>query len=218
VITHNSDLLTDLEPEALLATHDSGRYPATLAVSLVDSGADLKLDGARVERFVDRRLDPHEAGATFIGMGVFTREALEFLPSTVPAGLGETLLKTLAERGMLGIHLHDGYALDVGTFPRYLQASLDVLYERAPARPSLRGWSHGEVVEVDGGRAWHGDRSLVVRSSLGPGAILLDGAIVEDGARVKDSVVFGGGVVPAGTELDRSVWFGGRAIPAGAEV
>src|SRR5688500_11624148 len=151
VLTWNGDLVTDLDPGALLETHLASGAPATLAVVEVSSGADLRLADGSVSAFVDRRRNPEVAGARFMGAAVFERSALERLPSERPAGLGETLLRDLAASGDLAVHLFNGYWTDVGTPEAYLNASLDLLYERAPSAPVALP---GDVVDVQGGRAY----------------------------------------------------------------
>ncbi|HYO60755.1 MAG TPA: NDP-sugar synthase [Actinomycetota bacterium] len=210
VLTWNADLLTDLAAGDLLAAHEASGAPATIAVAEVGSGADFVVDGGRAVGFVDRRVDPGLAGVVFIGAAVFERAALDALPSTRPLGLGETLLASLARAGELGIHRHRGYWRDVGSPASYLAASLDLLAGRGPEPPG--GPWPGEVVEVEGGRAYVGP-GAAVSGALGPGSILLAGATVEAGASVERSIVWRGEVAPAGTVAEDCIWFGGRAIP-----
>lgn len=193
LVTWNGDLLTDLDPDALIETHERVGALATLAVLPVESGADLVTAGDRVTTFVDRRRDAGAGGARFMGAAVFERAALERLPSERPAGLGETLLRELATSGDLAVHAFDGYWRDVGTVDAFRDASLDLLYERAPAAPVALP---GQIVEVDGGRAYIGPGAEVTRDALGPGAIVLRGARVSAGASLTDSVVMPGSLVP----------------------
>lgn len=210
VLTWNADLLSDLDPADLLSAHEAAGAPATLAVQLVDEHADFEIDGGRVARFFDRR-DVSAPGARFIGAAIYHRAALDGLPNVAPSGLGEALLRPLAQTGDLAIHVHPGYAADVGTTGRYLAASLDLLEGRAPEPPRALP---GEVVEVRGGRAFVGSEAAAHPDSLGPGAIVLPGARVESGARVERSVVWPGEVVPAATSLEGVVWFGGMRVTA----
>lgn len=131
-VTLNADTLTDLRPEDLLATHRRIGAPATVAVVPVEVRADLEIDGERAVRFIDRRAEPGAPGFLFIGMAAFERDALAPLlePGKV-AGLGEVVLRPLAERGELAVHVHDGYALDVGTHER-LEDARRLLGERTP--------------------------------------------------------------------------------------
>lgn len=206
LVTWNGDALTDLNLPDLLEAHDRAGAPATVLVREVDTMADLRLNGSSVTGFVDRRREPKITGGRFLGVAVFEREALRRLPEQRPAGLGETLLRELAESGDLNVHLFDGYLRDVGTPAEYLEANLDVLNGKAPPAPIE---VPGDIVEVQGGRAYVGPGSNAAPNSLGPGAILLAGAQIQPGARVTNSVVFPGTPVPASTKLDGNIWFGG---------
>jgi NDP-sugar pyrophosphorylase family protein len=48
--------------------------------------------------------------------------------------------------------------------------------------------------------------------TLGEGAIVLAGAVVEDGAHVERSIVWPGEIVPSGTYLSNCVWAFGRSL------
>lgn len=210
VVTWNGDVLTDLDPYALLDRHASASRLGTLAVRRVDRDADLEVDGDRVTRFVDRRRET-TGGAQFLGIAAFERAALDELPDERPAGLGETLLKTLAERDALAVHEFTGYWHDVGTPAAYLQASLDVLNKRAPRAPVP---PPGEVVEVTDGLAYLGPDAQVEPASLRAGAIVLRDAVVAAGATVHNAVVFSGARVPAGAHVNGGVWFRDRIVDA----
>ena len=203
VVTWNGDALTDLHLPDLLEAHDISGTPATLLVREVQTMADLELRGSSVAAFIDRRKEPLAAGARFLGIAVFEREVLDRLPDHRPAGLGETLLRELAENGQLNVHLFDGYLRDVGTPTEYLQASLDVLAGTAAAPPTELP---GEIVELQGGRAYIGPGAKADPRSLGPGAILLAGAQVQPGARVSNSIIFPGSPVPESARLEDSIW------------
>lgn len=213
LVAWNSDSLTDLDLEALLEAHDKSEARATIAVvHSVDHG-DFETVRGRVTGIIDRRRE-RCAGARFMGVAVYERNALELLDDRVPLGATEGLLKPLLETGELHVFEHHGYWLDVGTPARYLDANQDALEGGAPAPP--RPWP-GEVVDVVGGRAYVGPGADAEIDSLGPGAVLLAGSIVETRASVTRSVVWPGERVPAGTSLDRCIWFDGRALPTGAE-
>lgn len=210
VVTWNGDVLADLELPDLLSSHQDSRASATLVVRKVSTAADLSLDGDAVAGFIDRRVDPDASGARFLGIAVFERNALKRLPDERPAGLGETLLRDLAESGDLNVHVAEGYARDVGTPSQYLEASLDVLSGAAPRPPVVLP---GRVVESRGGTAYLGPETRAPLESLGPGAILLRGSGVQAGARVTNTVVMPDCVVPAGRDLSNTIWPALRPYP-----
>ncbi|MQA99462.1 MAG: NTP transferase domain-containing protein [Actinobacteria bacterium] len=197
VLVHNCDLVTDLDPADLLDAHRRNGAPATVAVRDVDSGADLLHDGGRATGFVDRRLE-QRPGASYIGVGVFEREVLARLDDDRPLGLGETLLKQLADTGGLAVFPHTGYRADVGTPVSFLETSIDVLNGRAPGPPRELP---GRIVQVVGGKAYLGPGATAAGGTLGPGAIVLAGAHVRPRARVEGAVVWTGVTIASGREV-----------------
>ncbi len=198
-VTWNSDLLADVDLPELLATHHSSSALATLAVTAVTEAADLHVSDGRVTRFINRRAEPQASEHRFIGVAVYERSALDMIPPGLPRGLGETVFPRLVAERQLAVHVNKGYATDVGTPGRYLGASLDALYGRAPAAPG--GAWPGRVVEVPEGRAYVGPGANMAEGSLGDGAIVLAHASVARGAKVERSIVWPGTLVPSGTHL-----------------
>ena len=212
VVTWNADMVADLHVPTLLRAHAASGALATVAIVGVGAEADFETRAGRATRLVDRRRE-NVRGAQFIGIAVYERAALDLLDERVPLGATEGLLQPLLERSELAVFEHTGYALDVGTLERYLRVSRDVLEGVAPAPPAPLV---GQIVEVDGGRAYVGLRAEVETSSLGPGAVVLAGSIIEGGARVARAIVWPDERVPAGTDLSDCVWFQGRRLNAAA--
>lgn len=209
VLTWNADVLTDLDPSELLGAHERHGAPATLAVAEVGAGADLVLTGDSASGFVDRRARPGAAGARFIGVAVFEDDVLARLPDTRPLGVAEALLRPLTERREIAVHRHGGYALDIGTPERYLQASLDLLDGRGP-RPAVP--YPGSISGAGDRRCYVGPGGRAAPGTLGPGAIVLAGARVHPGARVSQAVVWTGEEVRSGTRAEETVWAGGEPL------
>lgn len=201
VVCWNADALVDLNPRELISAHASTGAEATIAIVPVQSGADVRVEGSRVVELWDGH--GSAPGGLYIGIAVFEQEALESIGETRPVGIFEALLRPLAERGKLAVVAHPGYALDVGTPSRFLQASLDVLEGGGPRPPGGR-WP-GEIVEVEGGRAYIGPGARV-GGVLEPGAVVLADAVVEPGARIHRAIVWPGERVGAGTEVANAIW------------
>lgn len=209
ILIHNGDLLTDLDPSAVLAAHRSSGAGITLAARLVGRKADVTISGDLVTGFIDRRRDVSARGAQYIGVAVIEPSVALAIPTHRPLGLGESVFAPTAEHGQLRVYLHDGYAEDVGTIGSFLKASDDCLNGIAPSPPFA---SPGRVVEVDSGRAYLGPGVVATRSSLGPGAIVLRDAFVDPGAHIQRSVVWPRELVPEGEMLRDVVWIGGRGL------
>ena len=210
LITYNADLLSDLSVAALIDAHRKAGAPVTAAVALVDGAADLELQDGRAISLVDRRNHPDRPGARFLGAAVIERRALDLIPDRRPVDLAEGLLRPMSERGELAVFVHESYALDVGTPRAYLQASIDLLSEQGPRPPAPLP---GEIVEVDGGRAYVGPGARIPQAALGPDAVVLRGASVGDGARVERALVWPHEQVPGGTRVVDAIWALGTSLP-----
>ena len=209
LVTRNADLLTSLSAADVVATHEEKGAPATIAIQPVGSGADLVTEEGR-PRLIDRRVED-VPGMRFLGVSVFEPSALALTDTKGARDLAGGLLATLIARDEVATHEYDGYALDVGTPSRYLQAALDLIYGRAPSPPTP---FPGGVVEVDGGRAYLGPGAIAAPDSLGPGAVVLRGARVEPGAYIRDAIVWIDEVVSEGTEVAEGIRAFGSTIDA----
>lgn len=138
---------------------------------------------------------------------------------------GEQLLPALVARGDAYAHPLDGYWMDVGTLEAYLGAHRDFLegrgfpldtedwpfitssISRPPAR--IEGSARLDQAFVCGGAVIAGE---VVRSVIGPNAL------VEEGAVVEDSIVQPGATVRAGAAIRRAIVDQHATVEADAQV
>ena len=208
ILVANGDLLSDLDPEALLTRHAKRGALITLAVQEVPTGADLAIDDGWATGFIDRRVSS-APGARYLGMAAFDPSALDALPDRRPLGLAEAVFRPMIEAGNVAIHAHDGYALDVGTIDRYLRANDDVLHGRI----GMLEPPPGEIVSLaTGGRAYLGPGASASLEALGAGAVVLRRASVPVGASVRAGVVWPNERVPPDARVEHAVWAGGRAV------
>lgn len=137
--------------------------------------------------------------------------------------LGDHLLPRLVAEHAAREHRFGGYWRDVGTLDAYLAGHLDLVGDdrrfvfedtrwpilsarrRTPTARLLAGAEVADA-EIAGGAVVAG---RVVRSVLGPGAV------VEAGAEVRDSVVLPGAVVRAGARLTRTIVDTDVEVPPG---
>lgn len=141
VLVWNGDILSELDPRALLAAHAEGEGSppsATLAVlSRARGEGNVGLDAAggivrlRSESFADE-----VAGGEFLGIhvvGALLRRALPEKGCLV----GDVYLPALRRGERLKCFLTDASFVDVGTLERYLAANAAWLATRG-----LRSWAH----------------------------------------------------------------------------
>ena len=138
---------------------------------------------------------------------------------------GEHLVPRLVERGRTFAHAMPGYWKDLGQPHKYLAAHHDVLTDdlgvlgdpdwpilsHQQQRPAARVLEGGRISDslVSPGSCVGG---TVIRSVIGPGVV------VEEGALVRDSVVFRDTRVSAGARLDWSIVDQECVVGPGAEV
>jgi glucose-1-phosphate adenylyltransferase len=134
---------------------------------------------------------------------------------------GESLVPRFVDRGRTVAHPLPGYWRDLGQPHHYLAAHQDILVDdlglfddpgwpiltRQPQRVPARVFTGGEVEDSlvsPGGRV----RGRVVRSVLGPGVV------VEEGAVVRNSVVFADSVIERGARVDWAIVDQGALVAA----
>ena len=138
---------------------------------------------------------------------------------------GEHLVPRLVDRGRTYVHAMPGYWKDLGQPHKYLAAHHDVLTDdlgvlgdldwpilsHQQQRPAARVLEGGRISDslVSPGSCVAG---TVIRSVIGPGVV------VEEGALVRDSVVFRDTRVGAGARLDWAVVDQDCVIGTGAEI
>ena len=139
---------------------------------------------------------------------------------------GHALLPAFVEEGSAWEHRFEGYWRDVGTIDSYWEGHMDLLDEkkdlgldedewpiltygtpRLPARIEAPARIEGSLVSA-GCRI----SGRVVRSVLGPGVV------VEEGAEVRDSVLLHDAVVRAGAAVERSILDDRVEVGEGARV
>jgi len=197
-IVANGDVLTDLDVSQLVSFHRSRGAEGTLhlvgvpdpsAFGVVAIGADGKVD-----RFVEKP-PPGSEPSNLINAGTYVLEpsVLQRIPAGQRVSIERTTFPAMVADGSLFAMPTDDYWIDTGQPELYLQANLDLL---VPGRHR-----HDLCVGV------HPDASVsastvIIRSVVGPsavvaegaqvrGSVLLPGAVVGKDAVVTDSVVMG---------------------------
>jgi mannose-1-phosphate guanylyltransferase len=219
-IVFNGDVLTDLDLTALIASHRERGAAVTLTLKRVEDAGQyglvtLAADG-RVLAFVEK--PPPEVaskgGAINAGTYVLEPSVMQDVPTGEMWSFERQVFPSLVQRRepVYGF-VSEAYWLDIGTQERYLQAHFDVIDGLTRAEPA--GDIEGRVLAGEGSvYAGPGPASLGARCSVATSAtlervVLLDDAVVEDGAAVRDSVLGPGATVSAGATCE------GRILAAG---
>ncbi|UFA50015.1 glucose-1-phosphate adenylyltransferase family protein [Deinococcus radiophilus] len=201
----------DKEASVTVVTTDISDKSEATRFSNVCSGKDGKITEFAYKP--DEPLGRTVACEVFVYDAVLLTETLDDLQAEGNMGdYGEHLLPRLVERGDAYTYPLEGYWLDVGTLSAYHQAHRDFLEgggleldcEEWPfitssiTRPPTRIRPEATINDsfVCGGADIAG---TVIRSLIGPGAV------VEKGAEVRDTIVQAGGVIRAGAKVSRAI-------------
>lgn len=224
-VVFNGDVLTDLDLGALLASHREREAAVTLTLTPVtDAGAyglvPLDADG-RVLAFLEKPPPEIASRGGLINAGTYVLEprVLADVPPGEMWSFERQVFPALVAGGepVFGF-VSEAYWLDIGTPERYLEAHWDVLAGRVAAEPA--GERVGDVLLGEGAEA----PGLAGPAVLGPGAkvaagasvertVLLEGAVVEGRAAVRDSIIGPGALVRAGATCEGIVAAANERVP-----
>ena len=205
----NGDILTDLDLTALADHHRTTGAVATITLVPVEDARPYGLvtlsDDGRVLAF--REKPEHlVSGLVNAGTYVLEPEAVRDVPVGRPVSVEREIFPALIASGAhLSGFVSTAYWMDVGTPEKYLRATFDALEGR---------------VEDLGYEAPFVDPSAEVslRAQLGRWVVIGPGAVVEDGAEVEDSVILAGGRVTSGARVRDSIVGPGATVGKGAIV
>jgi mannose-1-phosphate guanylyltransferase len=218
IIVCNGDILTRLDLDAMVRTHDERGAEATIALTQVDDPSAFgvvptQADGG-VIAFVEKP-PPGKAPSNWINAGIYVLEPafLRRIPPRLNVSVErETFPRMLAQPDLLFGYQSDAYWLDIGTPQKYLQAQLDVAKGLLGRPPIVGAIERSEAVWIEAG-AEVAESAVVV----GP-AVIGVGARVGADARVEASVLGPGTMVGEGSNLLRSVVLRGATVAPGERV
>lgn len=231
VLVLSADHLYTLDYRDVIATHLSQKAALTMVTTEVTGDVSrygvVEAEAGRVTGFAYK---PGEPKTNLVAAEVFlydTDMLLDTLTKLSQQGsgledYGHGLVPYLVEHETVAEHRLEGYWRDVGTLESYWEAHMDLLAGRgvelenpawliltsSPQRlPAFvaRGAEVEDSLLAPGAHV----SGRVVRSVVGPGAV------IEAGATVTDSVLLGGVRVGAGAELIRVVADTGTEVAAG---
>jgi mannose-1-phosphate guanylyltransferase len=177
----NGDILSELDPGVLLATHASMKADATLAVVRRVSAGEGNVgigEGGRIVRLRGERFGEEIASADFIGIHVLGTTFRQTLP---PRGclVGDVYIPALRGGAHLAVHVEPAPFVDVGSIAQYVAANRAWLAKRG-----VSSWSAHDAKVIAGAR--------IDGSIIGRGAVVeadTTGCIVWPGTHVRDRAV-----------------------------
>ena len=127
------DVLTDLPLSRVIEIHRANRALATIVVMEMEATGKgvIELDASgRVTRFEEKPSDgARRSSLTNAGVYILEKEALGYVPSSIPADFGYDVFPRMVRSGarVFGFILSENdYLVDIGTLDKYRQANADV--------------------------------------------------------------------------------------------
>ncbi len=208
----NGDVLTSLDLRGMLAYHREKGGDGVLHAIRVDDPSAFgclvhDVDG-RISRFVEKP-PRDEAPTNDINAGTYLleRRVLDKIPAGRPVSIErETFPELITAGGRLYSYTSEDYWLDVGRPEQYVQAHADVLDGKLTLR-AMAGVAGGTMFveatsETPGNvrpPVFVGERVTIAPTAIvGPYTVVGDGCRIEDGAHVRNSILWDGVAIEAG--------------------
>jgi NDP-sugar pyrophosphorylase family protein len=181
-LVFNGDILTDVDLGKLLQFHSTKKAELTILLTPVEDPSAFGVvptdDDGRIQAFIEKP-PREEAPTNLINAGIYVLEPsiLERIPQGEVWSAERQLFPGLVDEGAALYAMGtDAYWMDIGTPEKYLQANLDALTGRfhtdAVPAPGVEVNAIADDAEVALG-------ATVVSSSIGSGAVIEDGCVVE---------------------------------------
>lgn len=204
VIILNGDLISSVDIRALLSQHQKTGASATLSLWEVEDPSRFGVcdldDSGMIRRFQEKP----ERGTEFsnlinAGCSIVERSILDSLP-TGRFSMEREIFPGIAESGAMSGLVFQGYFVDAGTPPSFIQAARECIQNNR--------FSTG----LREGNNWYGEgaksQGVVENCSIG------SGVIVSVGARLSDSVILDGAHIGEGVILKSCIVARGAKVPA----
>jgi mannose-1-phosphate guanylyltransferase len=198
----NGDILTDLDLTALVDFHRERAAGATITLSPVEDARAFGLVSVAPDgRVAEFREKPEEAVPGLVNAGTYVLEPGAVRGTPVDRAVSierETFPQLIASGASVYGFVSDAYWMDLGTPAKYLRATFDALQGRVEGL----AYQAPHVEET---------AALSLRARLGRWVVIGPGASVADEAEIEDSVVLDGAVVDRGAKIRESI-IGPRAV------
>jgi mannose-1-phosphate guanylyltransferase len=220
VVVVNGDVVTDIDLGALVRAHKAGGVEATIAVFSVGETKPFGLvtldSDDRIVGFQEKSVKNRRRGWINAGVYILNQNVIEMIPSGRAVSLEREVFPVLADQRKLRGWRHTGFWYDVGTVQDYVAANMDLLKRR---ERSLREPKRGVPLALLEQPSYiSGDCVVGTGAKLGPFTILSPKVKVENGASVRDSIVFESTVLGENCRIEGSVIGEATRIGRGAKI
>ena len=228
-VVASADVLHNADMNAALKLHRERGALITIVCSEVANPQDVGIceiesDG-RIAAFYEKPAPGiTDSRWANIALWIFEPQVLKEIPTGKFTRVEDELFVHLLREGApLYAYRHEGYWLDVGTAPRYLQAQRDALGQRFPHH------AHGSLINEYSVKAKSGNPRACEPSLLGNdcaiaktallrSCVLGDGVQIGEGAILENCMIYDGAVIGAEAELKRAVVGPNVVVPDGAHL
>jgi mannose-1-phosphate guanylyltransferase len=197
----NSDVVTDMDYSALIATHAASGALTTIGLTPVEDPSRFGVVVTDVDGRVTAFIEKPPAGSAptnLINAGIYVMEpaALDVIERGRRVSVEREVFPAMVDNGTLFASAIDGYWIDIGNPMAYIQANLDI--------------AGNSVIDPTA----KVDPSAVITDS-----VVLDHALVGPGAVVDHSIVGAGATIGVGASVREYAVVGpGATVADGAEV
>lgn len=225
VILLSGDHIYNMDFDAMLECHRFRKADVTIGMMVVPM-SEIHQFGAGIindeNRIIDWEEKPENPKTNLASMGIYVFDYKYLLNSLykdreeVDFGM-HILPRAIADDNVFAYPFY-GYWRDVGTIQSYWEANMDVIRKNSPISPEA--WGIRTNVEAEGrpadrAPARYGNNAQVRSSMVSAGCIirgtvensvLAPGVIVEEGAVVRNSILFADCVVGKNSEVDLAIF------------
>jgi NDP-sugar pyrophosphorylase family protein len=214
-IVLNGDVLTDTDLLSVLQYHREKKAEATIVMTrvmnpvgygLVEAGPD-----GRVARFTEKPPEDEVTGDTInAGIYILERSILDRIPSEGAQSFERDLFPAMLQEGarVYAYLIHD-YWQDIGNPQKYLEATFGIISGRTklPSYPQKscppNNWEKHQV-SIDPFTILDG--KCVIKAGVAiENSVLGEACRVEEGALIKDSVIWSGTRILPNARIERSI-------------
>jgi mannose-1-phosphate guanylyltransferase len=221
VVVFNGDILTDFDLSAVMSFHAANAAVATITLSpiprphpfgvlsLDKSGRVLAWDEPSEEAKRAVEVGPDNAYKTTdlinAGFYVLSPDAVSGIPAGTASSIERDIYPALIEGGRVYGHAPGGFWMDVGRPLQLMEATRALLERRVRTPLSLVTIGQGATVSPAASvdmRSAIGRECIVEDGASIEGSILMDGARIGRGARVRNAIVDEATSVPQDTSVE----------------
>ncbi len=225
VVLLSGDHIYNMDFDAMLELHRFKKADVTIGMMVVPM-SEIHQFGAGIidneNRIIDWEEKPENPKTNLASMGIYVFDYKYLLNSLykdkaeVDFGM-HILPRAIADDNVFAYPFY-GYWRDVGTVQAYWEANMDVIRKDSPLSPEV--WGIRTNIEEDGlpadrAPARYGNNAKVSSSMISAGCIirgtvensvLAPGVVVEEGAVVRDSILFADCVIGKNSEVDLAIF------------